>query len=597
MVSSSWFRRHQKTVYIVMIFAMFVWGISYSAMEMIPKKPIGKVLGRKITQNEFADMLGRWQRLFFSQAKDSIVSLVWKQLIFVEKAKKMGITVTTLDIDEGLQRLAFQIFGANENVNSSRLIQFLCANFRLNQEQIVRTLQEALLVEKLESVMRMSVKMPADEIWQRYSMENEQVKLKVLTLKAKDFSDSVHVTEDEIRAYYEKYKNAEYRAGAEKPGYKLPDRVKLECLIAKYDDVEKHVSVTDEEMKKYYEDNKEAQFKIATAEQKPEDGKESKILTKDTSQIDKNPVKKEEKETADAAKTQEKKMITTYKSFPEVKGEIQKTLARQKAMTKATEIMNKLDEEIYETMDKAEHPSFKDLASKYKVAYEIPKGKNSHSEFLTEDDLFEVLPGSDQIVRVAFDRDKYEASAPLDFIEGKVIFQVVDKKASAAPLLEEIRNVVIDDLKMEKGLHKAEEIAGKYVGTTKSISFDDMVKSMKTEYGIKDIPVCETNYITRPMKLFNKDSRYIEALKEDRPNVAKKGFELKPDHLGIALESAGEKACYIITLNDKKAADKTIFERDKENVTKRYLYEKQEAFMADWQNDLNRHMELYTKFQ
>jgi len=42
MVSSSWFRRHQKTVYIVMIFAMFVWGIGYSIMEMIPKKPIGK---------------------------------------------------------------------------------------------------------------------------------------------------------------------------------------------------------------------------------------------------------------------------------------------------------------------------------------------------------------------------------------------------------------------------------------------------------------------------------------------------------------------------------------------------------------------------
>ena len=49
--------------------------------------------------------------------------------------------------------------------------------------------------------------------------------------------------------------------------------------------------------------------------------------------------------------------------------------------------MNKLDEEIYETMDKAEHPSFKDLATKYNVAYEIPKGKNSKNEFLTENDL------------------------------------------------------------------------------------------------------------------------------------------------------------------------------------------------------------------
>ena len=57
------------------------------------------------------------------------------------------------------------------------------------------------------------------------------------------------------------------------------------------------------------------------------------------------------------------------------------------------------------------------------------------------------------------------------------------------------------------------------------------------------------------------------------------------------------KACYIIALLDKKAADKSAFERDKENVTKRYLYEKQETFLTDWQSDISQHMEIYTKFQ
>ena len=39
----------------------------------------------------------------------------------------------------------------------------------------------------------------------------------------------------------------------------------------------------------------------------------------------------------------------------------------------------------------------------------------------------EVLPGSDQIVQVAFEREKNEPSVPFDFVEGKVVFQVVDK--------------------------------------------------------------------------------------------------------------------------------------------------------------------------
>lgn len=582
MVASSWFRRHQKTVYIVMIFAMCVWGVGYSAMEMIPKKPVGKALGRKITQDEFADMLGRWQRLFFSQAKESVVSLVWKQLMYVEKAKSMGLTVTMQEIDEGLQRFAFQIFGESKNLDKSRLLQFLCVNFRLNQEQIVRTLREAILVEKLDSMMRMSVKMTTDEIWQRYSLENEQVKLKALALKAKDFKDSVQVTEDEIRAFYEKHKDDDYHADADKPGYKFPERVKLECLIARYPDLEKQVPVTDDEMKKYYEDNKETQYKITT---------------KDESPAEKKTVKKEEKTSSDAGKSKEQKTITTYKPFSEAKGDIQKILARQKAIAKAKEIMNTLDEEIYETLDKADRPSFKELALKYNVAYEIPKGKKSNDEFLTENDLFEIFPGSDQLVQIAFDREKHEASIPLEFVEGRVVFQLIDKKVAAAPPLEEIRNVVINDLKMEKGIQKAKELAEKYTGTTANTSFDDLVKAIKAESGLKEIPVYETNYINRPMKLFNKESRYIEAMKEDRPNVAKKGFELKPGERGIAVETSGEKACYILQMIDKKAADKTAFEKDKESVTQRYLYEKQESFMTDWQNDLSRHTELYTKFQ
>lgn len=582
MVASSWFRRHQKTVYIVMIFAMCVWGVGYSAMEMIPKKPVGKALGRKITQDEFADMLGRWQRLFFSQAKESVVSLVWKQLMYVEKAKSMGLTVTMQEIDEGLQRFAFQIFGESKNLDKSRLLQFLCVNFRLNQEQIARTLREAILVEKLDSMMRMSVKMTTDEIWQRYSLENEQVKLKALALKAKDFKDSVQVTEDEIRAFYEKHKDDDYHADADKPGYKFPERVKLECLIARYSDLEKQVPVTDDEMKKYYEDNKETQYKITT---------------KDESPAEKKTVKKEEKTSSDAGKSMEQKTITTYKPFSEAKGDIQKILARQKAIAKAKEIMNTLDEEIYETLDKADRPSFKELALKYNVAYEIPKGKKSNDEFLTENDLFEIFPGSDQLVQIAFDREKHEASIPLEFVEGRVVFQIIDKKVAAAPPLEEIRNVVINDLRMEKGLQKAKELAEKYTGTTANTSFDDLVKAIKAESGLKEIPVYETNYINRPMKLFNKESRYIEAMKEDRPNVAKKGFELKPGERGIAVETSGEKACYILQMIDKKAADKTAFEKDKESVTQRYLYEKQESFMTDWQNDLSRHTELYTKFQ
>lgn len=587
MVSSSWFRRHQKIVYIIMIFSMFVWGISYSAMEMIPKKPVGRIFGRKVTQNEFADMYGRWQRLFFSQAKESIVPLIWQQLTLIEEAKRMGIMVTPQEIDEGIQRLAFQIFGTGLNMNKFGIIQFLCGNFRLNPEQLERTIGEALLVEKQESLIRSSTKMTTEEAWQRYSMENEQVKFKVLTMKAKDFSGSANITEDEIRNFYEKHKNDEYNEESQQPGYKFPQRVKIECLVARFDDMEKQVSVTEDEMKKYYEDNKETQYKVTKTEEEPEKA------TDDTTVAD----TKEETKNIPENKKQEEKVVTAYQSFAEVKGDIQKIIARQKAIAKAAEVMNTLDEEIYTAIDKSVQPNFRDLAKKYKVDYEIPKAKKSGNELLTENDIFEIFPGSDQIVQAIFDREKNEPSVPLDFIEGKVVFQVIDKRLSAPAPLEEIRSTVVNDLKQEKGLQKAKEIAEQSTGDNKTASFDDVAKSVKSACGQTDIPIVETDYITRPIKLFNRDSKYIEALKEDRPNVAKKAFELKPGQLGVAVEPSGEKACYIVALIDKKQADKNAFEKDRENITKRYLYEKQEALLTEWQSDINRHMEIYTKFQ
>lgn len=580
MVSSSWFRRHQKIVYSVMIFAMFVWGISYSAMELIPQKPIGKIQGRKITQNEFADMLGRWQRLFFPQEKQSVVSLVWKQLMLVEEAGRMGIVITEQEVEEGFQRLGFQLFGGDANIDRGALVQFICNNFRLNQEQIMRTLREALLVEKLDSLIRSSVKMTSEEIWQRYSMENEQVKIKVIALKAKDFVESVNVTEDEIRAFYEKYKNDEDHRDSGKPGYKLPDRVKIECILAHLEDFAKLATVSEDEIKKYYEENKDAQYKIAAPEPDP--------ATKAAGADDKKPA-------SDDGKGE--KATPSYKPLAEVKEDIQTMLRRQKATEKASEVISKMDEEIYEAMDKTDRPSFKDLANKYKLTYEIPKSKVSGSEYLTEKDFLDVLPGAGQIAQAAFARDVYEPSTPIDFVAGKVVFQVIDKKPSEAAPLEEVRSVVVSDLKMEKGLLKAKEIAEKITGSTKTMTLDEIINLLKTEGGDKQFPVSETDYLARPMKIFNKESRYIEALKEDCPNVAKRAFELKVGQFGVAQETSGEKACYIINLLDRKPADKTAFERDKENVTKRYATEKQEAIVSEWQVDIGRHAEIYTRFQ
>ncbi len=137
MVSTSWLQKNKKIVYIIMIFAVSVWGISFSAMELIPKKPIAKVLGRKITQDEFTEMAIRWQRLFFPQTQESIIPIVWKQFLMVEKANQMGLMITSPEVEDGLRRIAFQVFGQTPELEKRRLMQFLCNTFKLTPDQTV----------------------------------------------------------------------------------------------------------------------------------------------------------------------------------------------------------------------------------------------------------------------------------------------------------------------------------------------------------------------------------------------------------------------------------------------------------------------------
>ncbi len=582
MLSTSWLRKNKKIVYIIMIFAVSVWGISFSAMELIPKKPIAKVLGRKITQEEFTEMAIRWQRLFFPQTQESIIPIIWKQFLMVEKANQMGLMITNPEVEDGLLRIAFQVFGQTPEIEKRRLIQFLCNTFKLTPDQIQRTIREALLVEKLESLLRSSTKVTNEELWHRFSLENEQVKLKIMALKASDFADTVQANEEELIAFYNRYKNKEYDAYSGTPAYMLPEMVKIECLIAKFDDMQALVEVTEEDIKKYYEDNKETQYKIEPAE----------ITSEESS------VPEDKAETMAEGDTKEKDLSPVYKSYDAVKDEIRKILAGQMAREKASELIHKVDEEIYATIDKEDRPNFSDLAVKYKLTCTIPAGKESKGEFLAESDLWEIFPGSDKIPKVAFDREKLEPSIPLEFVEGFVIFQVMDKKYPAPAQFEDIKNKVLQDITMEKGLQKSIEIAEKYTsGSNSAAAFEDIVKLIAGEYNQKDFLVCETGYIQRPMKLFDRDSRYIEVLDADRPNLAKKAFELKQGEVAFAVETLDEKACYIISVMERKPADTSLFEKTRENVMKRFLYEKQEAFLTAWKADMNKHMEIYTKFQ
>lgn len=610
---NEWFRRNQKRVYAIMIFAMGAWGIGTSAMYLIPQKAVGIIFNEKVTRDEFADAEGRWRRIFFSGIQRPILDLIWRQMIYIHEANRLGIVVTERDIMDGVQNLSFPFFGGKTNLGHEHLVRLLCNTFRVNQDQLLQTIKEAMLIEKLDLFMRNSIKITTEEAWGCYSMENEGAKIKYVAFDAERFADTVEASEEEVEAFYNKYKDVYPDKTTGSYGYKEPEKRKIEYIMANYNELVKKVNVTDEEIIKYYDENKEIEFKepVENKTNKESEGNNEpnkNIIDGDKTEkeTDKGEIEsvvdKEEKDKIDvqegvkeakvAQDSKESLEPNRYKPLDEVRELIKKNLQRKAAINLANELISKVDEEIYENLDKSKSPSFHELAEKYGLIYDIPKPGNSQDGFFTKDEASMIFVGADRFDSMAFERDLYEPSPPLEAFESKYIFQVIDKRLPDAPTLSEIYGKVEGDLKIEKAFRKTRELAEQCRNNMEKTSFQDGFDAFNKEAGGGNLQVEETEYFNRPLFPGERPSGYIVAMKAYRPNVASKAFTLKKDELAVVAEEGGKKACYIIMLLDKKEADRGKFNENKEQLLRRYLTEKQMHIIAQWEENLMKQARL-----
>ena len=564
---NNWFRRNQKKVYIVMIFAMGAWGIGTSAIYFIPQKAIGTISGEKVTRDQLADFDTRWRRILLSRVQGPVLDLVWKQMVFERESNRSGIVVTDSDIYTGLQDLSLQIFGGKTNIDNESLVRLMCNTFNVNRNQLLQTIKEVMGIHKLDYFLKRGVKVTTDELWQRYALENEKVKIKLASFEAEDFINTVNVTEDEVKEFYNKYKENFPDISIGTYGYKEPEKVKVEYIMANYNELRKNVNITDEEMLKYYEENKETEFK--ESEKKGPDV-EKGDLDSGTS----------------TAKKESGSESTKFKVFDDVKELIKNKLQNEKSRELANELIVKADDDIYENLDKLERLSFKDIAEKYGLIYKIPESPTAKTEYISQAEAEKLLIGTDRFASIAFEKEKYDPSQPLDALSGKYIFQVVDKLIPTTPPLSEIYEKVKLDLKTDKAFKKAQETAEQCLNKIKVASFKEDYDAFVTEIGSKKHEIGVTDYISRPTITKNRQYGYIASLQMYRPDVVTKAFELKENEIGLAVEEGDKKASYLITIVEKQEAKREEFDNKIDQIRRRYVAEKQRYILSKWEDDI-----------
>ncbi|HHT9153119.1 MAG TPA: SurA N-terminal domain-containing protein [Candidatus Hypogeohydataceae bacterium YC40] len=552
----NWLRRQKRRVYIIMVFAMAAWGIGYSASYLIPRKPIGVILGEKVYQEEYNDALSRWHRVLLRESNLPIGTIVWEQMVMARQAEKMGIAVTNEEIMERLQGMAFFMMSHKGGLPpQQQIVQTLCQTYGVNEDQLVRTFREALLIEKMSTLLASAIKLTDEEAWQRYARENEEVKVGYLAIKAANLMDYMQVSPDEVVSFYNTYKDSFPDPAHGKTGYKEPEKVQIEYVMARYRDAEKQVAVSEEEIKSYYEENKEKRYKIQKPrEEKPqEEGKEQP---------------------------------PAYKSLEEVKGEIKDYICREKAKELVDKLISQVDEKIYERLGKTERLDLSNIAKELGLFYK-------ETDYFGKEEAEKVIREAEDLTKLAFERELFDPSPPQDAPAGKYIFQVVSKKEATPPPLEEIKDKVEKDLREQKALQKAKELAEAATERIREKSQEEGLKFLgeeskksRGEYKGLMYEKGETEFFARPEVVEGRSYRYLKSLDADVPQLASRAFSLKENEVAAVAEESGKKASYIIWLKDRKEADRNKFNESKDKLLRRYLVEKQQAILKEWTESL-----------
>ncbi len=562
MAATNWFRRNQKKLLGgLVVFLMAIWGIGPGINYLVPKPSMGRIFGEKISQEEFNDTVVRWARVFFRDSKEQISQEVWQQMALVHLSEKMGVYVTNEELAQEIQRLF--PFGQEMFSNREGYQRMIGSIFRMTEYQFEKTIREFLLAQKLRYLLKDSIKITKEEAFQRYAKEHEQVKIKYVTLPAKDFVNSVEIDPEEVKSFYEKHSGNFPNKEEGVWGYKEPEKVKLEYVIASYDAIQNEITIPDEELLKYYEENKVELFKEVVSDvEEPGD-------TSDT----------EEQNTTSEPK---------FRPFDDVKGQILITLKRQKSEALANKKIGDADNEIYDMIDNNEFIGFAKLAEKFGLSYVLPTNPNDGTNYFAREDLDTVVLGLIQLPQLVFERDVNDPSPPISSPEGPLMFRVIEKIEPEIPPFEEIKDKVLEDLKQEKAHKIAQELAEKCIEKINQSTFEDGVKSIEDKTG--ELKIVETDYFKRPGIIG--ENSYMSVVGQDKPELATMVFGLEVGESATAVKDKGERTCYLVTLVDRKKSDPAEFEKEKESIMAKYLTEKQYTFLLEWEPWLSQKTQL-----
>jgi peptidyl-prolyl cis-trans isomerase D len=539
-------------------------------------------LRRRLGNNLDDDMIKQLQ------VKQQALNQLIDNKLLVQESKKLKFRVSKKELTDAILNIAaFQSAGTFDN----RLYRGVLDRLRMTPEAFEEAQKNAMLIDKLRTLITSSAKVSDQEALDWYNWINASVNIDFVLFDPGHNKD-IHPSDEEIKAFFENHKE----------NYKTDAMVKVRYL--KFDSAayQSKVELSDEEVREYYDDNLEMFKQPKTVEARH-------ILIKVDQDADPETVKKtkeralkimklarEGKNFADLAKkysegpTRNKggylgtfKKEAMVKPFSDVAfslkaGEISEPVrtrfgwhiikvekVNEASITSFKDAEKGIQKKLSEDMAKS--LAYDDAESVSDNVFQGEDLKERKMEILTTDFFSSKGPikginNPTEFASVAFNLTDKEISNVQEFENGYYILQLVDKIQPKIPALDRVREKVKLDLIKEKQDEKAKADSEILLAALKS------GKTIQAESKKFNLTPKTTGFFKR--------NGSIPEIGFER-EIAEVAFQLTDQEPFPGHVIKGSKGYYVFQFEGRKISDPENFAKEKEDIKNRLLAQKKSS--------------------
>ena len=553
------------------------------------------------------------------QLESLYVRQILNQLIFQKEmdyeAKRLGMRVTDQEQANRIRQFLPTAYEGGNFIGRDRYAAEVQARFQLTVSAFEDIIRQGLLQDKFKKLVTDGISVGPSELQDEFKYKNEKVKLDYVFIKPEDLEAKITPDEAEIKADYEKNKSR----------FQVPEKRVVRYALIDLNQMRQSAQVTDDELKAQYQQNIQqyevpnrvhaehillmtvgkTDAEVEEIRQKAEDVlKQAKKGTKfedlakkysedpgskdkggDLGWITQGQTVPEFEKTAfgldkgkisDLVKTQygfhiikvlDKETAHT-KPFEEVKDSIKVPMV----LTKADRMASDEADQLSAAIRRSNKVSLDDLAKQYHLAIGETRPVSAVDPIL---ELGNSKEAKDSIFRLRQD----ELSLPIRTDRGYLVLSVKQILPAHPGTLEEVRDKIVAELKLQKGTElartKAEDLAKRVKAGEK---FDAAAKSLGLEAKTSD--------------LFARDGSISGAASGKQVGAA---FQLKAGDVGAPLNLGANWFVYRVA--EKQEPNPADFEKQKKELTEQVLQTKRNLAFEAFRTSLEARLRQEGKLQ